>query len=97
MNQDYKNTDLHKSTTFNEENENDILNRCNSLDFGGVFTDMVNTLLNEPVYDVDKQKTNLEAFIEHSLFEIAVKGLCKIMDLGMSTLVSLQFFHVSFT
>lgn len=74
---------MRRSTNFQDESEN-ILERSNELDFAGVFTEIINKLLTQPIYDVDKQKTLRQAFIEHQMFEITVKGLCKIMDLGAS-------------
>ena len=61
---------------------NDIISRCNNADFATVFIEMANNFLNQPVYEIDNQSTNLEAFIEHNMFEVTVKGICKIMDLG---------------
>ncbi|KAJ6224992.1 hypothetical protein RDWZM_003537 [Blomia tropicalis] len=59
-----------------------ILERCKDSGFIEVFTDLLDKFLQEPVHPIEMKRKNLTAYVEHNLFEITVKSLCKIMDMG---------------
>ncbi|KAJ6222378.1 hypothetical protein RDWZM_000923 [Blomia tropicalis] len=62
--------------------EPDILKRCKNSDFNEVFTYLLDIFLQEPIHPLEMKMRDLEAYVEHNLFEVTVKGLCKIMDIG---------------
>ena len=64
--------------------EPDILKRCKNSDFNEVFTYLLDIFLQEPIHPLEMKMRDLEAYVEHNLFEVTVKGLCKIMDIGMA-------------
>lgn len=83
---DYKNTDLHKSINFQDgSSQMGILGRCGEESFIEVFSDLVDKFLNEPRYTPAQKENNFQTKIAYQLFEVAVKGLCKLLDMGMTT------------
>ena len=85
LNQDYKNTDMHRSTNFQNPRDETLVGRCNHEKFEVIFTDLIDKFLGVQIQDGDIQRTNFQAKVENRLFDVAVKGLCKVMDMGKCT------------
>lgn len=82
-----KNSDLHKSlssTSRLDEDTDNLLAHCENDNFAFIFSELIEKILMErPVLEnKDSPRQNLDEFVKFHLFDTAVKGTCKVMNLG---------------
>ena len=98
---DFKNTDLHKSSTSSASSQigddtDNLLDICDNKTFAYVFSELIEKLLMEgpDLEGREELRRSAEDHVKLLLFDVAAKGTCKIMNLGKPCC---QFDSLSFT
>lgn len=86
---DFKNTDLHKSSTSSASSQigddtDNLLDICDNKTFAYVFSELIEKLLMEgpDLEGREELQRSAEDHVKLLLFDVAAKGTCKIMNLG---------------
>lgn len=105
---DFKNTDLHKSSTSSASSQigddtDNLLDICDNKTFAYVFSELIEKLLMEgpDLEGREELQRSAEDHVKLLLFDVAAKGTCKIMNLGRfysdKLLARLIVIHLTFT